>query len=87
MFLLQFVKLAVERTVAESSGPMSTKGIRATIKRFEETGKLRVQPGRGRKHVTLVLLDGVKTAVDAQSQTLELGGNSVRAVSRVIGFS
>ncbi|GFV04405.1 hypothetical protein TNCV_920261 [Trichonephila clavipes] len=49
-------------------GPMSTKGIRAMIKRFEVTGKL-VQPGRGRKRVTPVV-DGVKTAVDAQSQTL-----------------
>ncbi|GFX82179.1 hypothetical protein TNCV_4398381 [Trichonephila clavipes] len=57
---------------------MSTKGIRAMIKRFEETGKLVVQPGRGRKRVTPVLVDGVKTAVETQSQTSELG-----AVARV----
>ncbi|GFR04582.1 uncharacterized protein TNCT_353201 [Trichonephila clavata] len=36
------------------------------IKRFEETGKLS-QSGRGRKRVTPVLFDDVKTAVDAQS--------------------
>ncbi|GFR31787.1 hypothetical protein TNCT_558531 [Trichonephila clavata] len=40
--------------------PMSTKSIRFMIKRFEETGKIGVQPGRGRKCVTLVLVDGVQ---------------------------
>ncbi|GFS62824.1 hypothetical protein TNCV_3202341 [Trichonephila clavipes] len=56
-------------------GPMSTKGIQAMIKRFEETGKLGVQTGRGHKHdkhATPVLVDGIKTAVDAH--TLEFGG-------------
>ncbi|GFV33682.1 hypothetical protein TNCV_4567971 [Trichonephila clavipes] len=43
-------------------GFMSTKGIRAMIKRFKVTGKL-VQPGRGRNRITPVLVDGVKTAV------------------------
>ncbi len=68
-------------------GPMSTKGIRAMIKRFEETGKLGVQPGRGRKRVTPVLVDAVKTAVDAQSQTSEFGGSSARAVYLQTGYS
>ncbi|GFW14345.1 hypothetical protein TNCV_4693231 [Trichonephila clavipes] len=31
--------------------------------RFEETGKLGVQARRGRRRVTLVLVDGIKTAV------------------------
>ena len=44
-------------------GPMSTKGIRAMIKRFEGTGELEVQPGRGCKPVTSVLVDAIKTAV------------------------
>ncbi len=43
--------------------------IRDMIKRFEETGKLGVQPGRGRKRVTPILVDAVKTDVDAQSHT------------------
>lgn len=68
-------------------GPMSTKGIRAMIKRFEETGKLGVRPGRGRKPVTPVLVDAVKTAVAAQSQISEFGGSSARAVSRETGYS
>ncbi|GFX74167.1 hypothetical protein TNCV_2912001 [Trichonephila clavipes] len=67
-------------------GPMSTKGIRAVIKRFEETGKLGVQPERGSKRVAPVLVDGVKRAVDAQSQTLEFGCSSARAVSQEIGY-
>ncbi|GFW12984.1 hypothetical protein TNCV_3329161 [Trichonephila clavipes] len=37
-------------------GPMSTKGIRAMIKRFEETGKLGVTPGRQ-------LLDTLRTDI------------------------
>ncbi|GFU39749.1 hypothetical protein TNCV_1949491 [Trichonephila clavipes] len=32
-------------------GPLCIKGIRAMIKRFEETRKLGVQPGRGRKRI------------------------------------
>ncbi|GFW72036.1 hypothetical protein TNCV_4789241 [Trichonephila clavipes] len=52
---------------------MITKGIRATIKRFKETGKLGTQSARGHQRVTTVLVDGVKTAVNAQSQTSEFG--------------
>ncbi|GFQ87326.1 hypothetical protein TNCT_456911 [Trichonephila clavata] len=52
------------------------------IKRFEEMGKLGVQPGRVRKRITPVLVDTVKTAVDAQSQTSEFGSSSAHAVSR-----
>ncbi|GFQ99970.1 DUF4817 domain-containing protein [Trichonephila clavata] len=67
--------------------PMSTKGIRAMIKRFEETGKLGVQPGRDRKRITPVLVDAVKTAVDVQSQTSEFGSSSAHAVSRQTDYS
>ncbi|GFX66938.1 hypothetical protein TNCV_999771 [Trichonephila clavipes] len=48
-------------------GPLSTKCMWAMIKGFEETGKLGVQHGRGRRRVTPILVDGAKT--DAQSQT------------------
>ncbi|GFW44243.1 hypothetical protein TNCV_1746721 [Trichonephila clavipes] len=33
-------------------GPISTKSIQAMIKRFEETGKLGVEPRRGCKRIT-----------------------------------
>ncbi len=56
------------------------------IKRFENTEKLGVQPGRGRKRVAPVFVESVKTAVDAQSQTSEFGGSSARAVSRQTGY-
>ncbi|GFQ73849.1 hypothetical protein TNCT_233141 [Trichonephila clavata] len=49
--------------------PMSTNDNRAMIKRFEESEKLGVKPGRGRKHITPVL-------VDSQSQTSEFGSSS-----------
>ncbi|GFX54784.1 uncharacterized protein TNCV_2556701 [Trichonephila clavipes] len=41
-------------------GPMSAKRLRAMVKRFEETGKLEVQPERGHKRVTPVLVKGAK---------------------------
>ncbi|GFQ88964.1 hypothetical protein TNCT_409371 [Trichonephila clavata] len=55
------------------------------IKRSEETGKLRVQPGRGHKRITPVFVDGAKTAVDAESQTLEIGRSSDHLVSQQTG--
>lgn len=61
---------------------MSVKSIRAMIKRYEETGKLRFQPGRGRKSAIPVQIDAVKTAVGSQSQISEFGNSSARAVSR-----
>ncbi|GFU05626.1 hypothetical protein TNCV_3292151 [Trichonephila clavipes] len=65
--------------------PMSTKVIRAMLKRFEEMGKLGAQPGRGRKRILFV--DAVKTAFDAQSQKSEFRGSSARAVSRQTCYS
>ncbi|GFR07069.1 hypothetical protein TNCT_525251 [Trichonephila clavata] len=62
--------------------PMSAKGIQSMIKRFEEMRKLGVKPGRGRKRVTPVLVEGVKTAIDVQSQVSEFGGCKARTVSR-----
>ncbi|GFV71363.1 hypothetical protein TNCV_3133541 [Trichonephila clavipes] len=50
-------------------------------------GKLGVQPGIGRKRVTLILVGSVKTAVGAQSQTSEFGDSSARAVSRETHYS
>ncbi|GFX79353.1 hypothetical protein TNCV_4517421 [Trichonephila clavipes] len=46
-----------------------------------------VQPERGRKRITPALVDGVKTTVDAQSQTSKFGGRSAHAVSRQSGYS
>ncbi|GFQ70965.1 hypothetical protein TNCT_735831 [Trichonephila clavata] len=43
------------------------------IKRFEEVGKLGVQPTSGRKSEPPVLVDGVKTVVEAQSETSGFG--------------
>ncbi|GFW74767.1 hypothetical protein TNCV_963421 [Trichonephila clavipes] len=68
-------------------GPMYIEGIQAMIKIFRETVKLGVQPRRDRKRVIPVFVDGVKTAVDAQSQILEFGGSSSRTVSREPGYS
>ncbi|GFY23138.1 DUF4817 domain-containing protein [Trichonephila clavipes] len=50
---------------------MPTKGIRAMIKGFVEMGKLGAQPGRSCICVTPVIVDALKSAVNAQSQTSE----------------
>ncbi|GFU06986.1 hypothetical protein TNCV_5007611 [Trichonephila clavipes] len=65
---------------------MSTNGFWVMIKGFEGTGKLEVQPGRGRKRVTPVLVEGVKRDVDAQFMTSEFWGSSACAVSRQTGY-
>lgn len=57
------------------------------INRFEETGKLGIQPVRGRIYVTAILVGAVKTAAAALSQVSEFGGNSECASSRQTGFS
>ena len=54
-------------------GSLSAKGILTMIKRFEETEKLGVQPGRNRKPVTPVLADADRTAVTAHSQRSKVG--------------
>ncbi|GFX25164.1 hypothetical protein TNCV_2753391 [Trichonephila clavipes] len=61
-------------------GQMSNLVTRVMIKRFEETGKLGVQSGRGRKRGTPVFVEAIKTVVDVQSQTSEFEGSSARAV-------
>ncbi|GFX91212.1 hypothetical protein TNCV_1246271 [Trichonephila clavipes] len=68
-------------------GLMSTEGIRAMIRIFEETEKLEVQSGKGRKHITPVLLDAIKTAVDAQSETSQFGSIRACVVSQQTGYS
>ena len=60
---------------------MSPEGIRAMIKRFKRIEKLGIQPGKGHKPVTLVLVHNVRTAVATQSQTSEFGESSACAVS------
>ncbi|GFX17502.1 uncharacterized protein TNCV_3411021 [Trichonephila clavipes] len=66
---------------------MCTKDNQVFFKRFEEPGKLGVQPGRGRKRITTVLADAVKTVVDAKLQTSEFRGSITHAVSRLTGYS
>ena len=62
-------------------GPLFTKGIWVTIKKFKATKKLGVQPGRGCKPVTPVFVGAIRTAIAAQSQTSEFGGSNSHAVS------
>ncbi|GFQ74408.1 hypothetical protein TNCT_73341 [Trichonephila clavata] len=51
---------------------MPTKGYRAMIKRFDEKEKL-IQVGGCCKRITPVLVDYVKTVVDAHAHTSEFG--------------
>ncbi|GFQ76574.1 hypothetical protein TNCT_715771 [Trichonephila clavata] len=55
--------------------------------RFEETGILKVQPGRGRKRVTPVRVNVIEKDIDVQSETSEFGNSRVRTVSQETGYS
>ncbi|GFQ81740.1 hypothetical protein TNCT_18951 [Trichonephila clavata] len=81
MLLLKFGKFIVGRTYCMNQSLLKVSYI-AIIKRW---GKL-VQPGRGRKRVPPVLVDDVKTVVDAQSD-LRVWGSRARAVSRKTDYS
>ncbi|GFX74926.1 hypothetical protein TNCV_1844981 [Trichonephila clavipes] len=66
-------------------GPMTTKGIPAPAmtNRFKATAKLRVQPSRGCKRVTLVPVHTVRTTLMTHSNRRQtFGGSSAHAVCR-----
>lgn len=69
------------------SGPMSPQGVRDMISRFEKTGSLCVQRGRGRKPISAEVVSEVATAVVEQSLTNDHGISSARSVSRQLGMS
>jgi len=52
------------------------------ISRFEKTGDLRVQPGRGRKSTHPDVVEDNATSIVEQSMNNVVGGSSARAVSR-----
>lgn len=68
-------------------GPMSPQGVRDMISRFETTGSLGVQRGRGRKPIGAAVVSEVATAVVEQSLTNNRGTSSARAVSRQLDVS
>ena len=68
-------------------GPMSPQGVRDMISRFETTGSLGVQRGRGRKPIGAEVVSEVATAVVEQSLTNDRGISSARAVSRQLDVS
>ncbi|GFR34031.1 hypothetical protein TNCT_329941 [Trichonephila clavata] len=74
----------IRRKKCPLRAPKSSKSIRAMIKRFEGTGKLSVQAGRGNKSVTLVLVDVVTSQLLTQ-RDLEFGGSSARAITPKTG--
>ncbi|GFX06307.1 uncharacterized protein TNCV_505271 [Trichonephila clavipes] len=55
------------------------------IARFEKTGHLDVQPGRGRKSTRSDVIEDVATAIVDQSMDNVIGCSSARAVSRHLG--
>ncbi|GFW59007.1 hypothetical protein TNCV_2831131 [Trichonephila clavipes] len=77
---MPLVKSVVERTYCVDKCFLKVSG--PSLRCLRRHGKLGFQPGRGRKSVTLVLVDAVKTAIGTHSQTLEFVGRSTRAVSQ-----
>lgn len=66
-------------------GPLLPQALRRMIARFEETGHLGVQPGRGRKPVRSDVVEDVATGIVEQSMDNVVGCSSARAVSRHLG--
>lgn len=65
-------------------GPMSDRGVHKMIKKFEETGKLDILPGRGRKKVDISSIEDIATAaVDLASQS-SFGNASVPAIANEV---
>lgn len=63
-------------------GPMTITNLRRMVERFETTGTLGVQPGRGRKGIKQEQMEEVATAVMDQAIANKQGTSSARAISR-----
>ncbi|GBM21670.1 hypothetical protein AVEN_248499-1 [Araneus ventricosus] len=68
-------------------GPLLPQALKRTIARFEKTGHLGVQPGRGRKSTLSDVVQDVATSIVEQSMDNVVGCSSARAVSRHLGVS
>ncbi|GFX03738.1 uncharacterized protein TNCV_2113101 [Trichonephila clavipes] len=66
-------------------GPFLPQTLKRMIARFEKTGHLGVQPGRGRKSTRSDVVEDVATAIVDQSMDNVIGCSSARAVSRHLG--
>ncbi|GFX66892.1 DUF4817 domain-containing protein [Trichonephila clavipes] len=68
-----------------SKGPLLPQALKRMIARFEKTGHLGVQPGRGRKSTHSDVVEDVATAIVDQSMDNVIGCSSAREVSRHLG--
>ncbi|GFT95813.1 uncharacterized protein TNCV_311661 [Trichonephila clavipes] len=68
-------------------GPLLPQALKRMIARFEKTGHLGVQPGRGRKSTHSDVVEDVATAIVDPSMDNVIGCSSARAVSRHLGVS
>ncbi|GFX42303.1 uncharacterized protein TNCV_110231 [Trichonephila clavipes] len=66
-------------------GPLLPQALKRMIARFEKTGHLGVQPGRGRKSTRSDVVEDVATAIVDQSMDNVIGCSSAHAVSRHLG--
>ncbi|GFX73755.1 DUF4817 domain-containing protein [Trichonephila clavipes] len=66
-------------------GPLLPQALKRMIARFEKTGHLGVQPGRGRKSTRSDVVEDVATAIVDKSMDNVIGCSSARAVSRHLG--
>ncbi|GFS57747.1 DUF4817 domain-containing protein [Trichonephila clavipes] len=65
--------------------PLLPQALKRMIARFEKTGHLGVQLGRGRKSTSSDVVEDVATAIVDQSMDNVIGCSSIRAVSRHLG--
>ncbi|CAL1283892.1 unnamed protein product [Larinioides sclopetarius] len=77
-----FVLLESTKKMRKGNDPLSVNGLKAMVAKFEKTGSLKVQPGRGRKPVPQDTIEAVATAIVDRGQDSIAATSSARGVAR-----
>lgn len=70
------------KKMRKGNGPLSVNGLKAMVAKFEKTGSLKVQSGRGRKPVPQDTIEAVATAIVDRGQDNIAATSSARGVAR-----
>ena len=66
-------------------GPVSTSGLKNLITKFENTDDFGLAPGRGRRPISMEVVDEVAVVVADRAELAPHSATSARAVSRELG--
>jgi hypothetical protein len=65
-------------------GPLTVKGLRKMVAKFEETGSFNIRSGRGRKSVSAEVVENVALRVEEDKASNEQASTSVRRVAEAL---